>query len=412
MCKLKKSHLIIFAFLISIRFLYPVLFSKEPKDGDDDYTFHRTAVQICETENVVDNFSLYYMDILISLFSAGLYKIFGYNYFYVILFNSIFSLISLFLLLCITRTITNDFRIYLSCLFFVIFYPFKWLKIQRSIFSENLYIPLLIVIVYLGISLVKSEQIENKGKKYINLLLLIIASSMLFFARQTAFVVWAAFMIFYLFFSHLKIKGKSILLLFYFSTSFLLISPMLWLTYKRFGHPTLFVQSSGVNFYLGNNPDATGKFGYPKKDYFGEYIFSEYNLEGKNISIVQREALLKKYVRYYIKNNLLKWFFQTSKKLKMALFCEKNSTFHLIIFFLAIVGLLSGSLNSGKYLLGLIILFHIIPITIFFYHSRYRAVYEPFLAILAASGFITILDIVRHILKQSLHKHPLSNFGK
>ena len=410
--RIRLFPLIILIILISIRFLYPILSMKNIEYGDDDYTFHTIAVRIYETGNVIDNFSFYYMDILISLFAAGLYKIFGVNHFYVILFNSIFSLISLFLLFGIVRAISVDRRIYLPALFLVVLYPIRYLKIQRRIFSENLYIPLLITIVWLGISLVESEWAGKRRKELVNFLLIIVASSLLFWARQTALIVWAAFMIYYSFFSPRRIREKVILLSIYLFFSFLLISPMFWLTYKKFGHPTLFVKSSGVNLYLGNNPEATGELYYPKRDYFGEYISSRYNSKKQDISVEQRETLLKEYVLCYIKEDPLRWLCQTFAKLRMAvLTTSKIPLFSLIIFLLAMIGLLSPRLNSGKYLLSLVILFHMVPIVIFFYNSRYRAVYEPFLAVMAAAGLITVWDFCKK-KKSVVEVNSLHNFNK
>jgi tetratricopeptide (TPR) repeat protein len=177
----------------------------------------------------------------------------------------------------------------------------------------------------------------------------------------------------------------------------------------------------GFNFYIGNNPDASGHFTTPQGISTSpiEQVKTSIRIaeKGSGESLTYSQASrywLGKGIEY-IKNNPLDAIRLYAKK--FALFWRKEEISHNIdynlcknfapllkypfisygwIAPLAILGIILGLINKQKMLLILLLIFScLISVMIFFMSERYRLPAVPFLIIIASYALTGFADLIR-----------------
>jgi Flp pilus assembly protein TadD len=194
---------------------------------------------------------------------ALLYYVFSFKMFLIRLFQALLVLAGFVLL---ARTVKNSVapkQPIIMWIFLVLaaFYP-PLLFYSSELISESLLLPLLCLTLFL---LYRGENQFSSAKLKPGFLLIGAAgissglmalthpASLLFIALETVLVALSA-----LFRKNNKLSFRLLLPLLFITTALLVIAPICIKNSREAGHFVLIQQNSGFNFYLGNNPNATG----------------------------------------------------------------------------------------------------------------------------------------------------------
>ncbi|MFZ2603634.1 MAG: glycosyltransferase family 39 protein, partial [Candidatus Omnitrophota bacterium] len=185
--------------------------------------------------------------------------------------------------------------------------------------------------------------------------------------------------------------------------------------------PVLITGNLGINFYLGNNPEATGTFFCPaditmnQDDMFRDSkIIAESNLRrrlstsevssywfNRAQSFIRQEPgkflklLMNKFIYVFIPREIVHdiEFNFIAGKLR---FLKLNFLLLKFILPFGLLGMLLGLKNFHKNVLLYIILFSLsVSIAIFFVTARYRVMMVPYLLIFASFGIFSIRNTLR-----------------
>ena len=404
----------VFILALSIRLLYLYQIISTPIFHGlvaDAVKFDSFSLQILKG-NFTDKESIY-LNPLYPFFLALIYSLFGHSHFPVVLTQAVVDSVSCILIYYIASTLTNKkvgiiAALTYACYGIIIFYTGTLLAATLVIFLTLLFIA----------SLIFAEQ---RGKVFIFFI-----SGILFGLAGLARPNVILFLIFLplWFFTVLKKRmGVSkiihgfLLLTVGFSTVMLPFIIRNYSIEKRFSLSAL----GGINFYIGNNPEATGRFMPPhgiSSSPIEEIKTSIHYAEkesGKKLTPSQASRYWLFKGLTFIKDNPLDAFLLYVKKL--SLFWRKeevpsNIDYHLsktfapilqlpLISFgmiapFAILGIiLSLKRKNNTALVALFILSYMVSVIIFFVSARYRLPIVPFLIICSSYALYCLAKMLQ-----------------
>lgn len=195
-----------------------------------------------------------------------------------------------------------------------------------------------------------------------------------------------------------KEKFKRVLLVMF--TAFLIVSPWLVRNYFAFNEFPLMKSTMGLNFWLGNNPMATGTFFLPSGELM-ESILPNFFYEGFALSETVQDKMLYDEALSYVKENpagyamlFLKrfyyftWFPSDNLLSKEGRIYKK--LFKLLYGFILVSGIIGVFLSIKKYFKDIFLLSSIVVSVTLLYsifivgHMRYRMPVEPYMIIIAS----------------------------
>jgi 4-amino-4-deoxy-L-arabinose transferase-like glycosyltransferase len=221
-----------------------------------------------------------------------------------------------------------------------------------------------------------------------------------------------------------KAQQKKILYrsLIYFSLGTLL--PVLLVTIRNYYVGNEFVPISsngGINFYLGNNKDATGIYKTPEDfDFFSDLSGRKYaeKLTGKNLSSSEVSTFWLQKSIDFIEHEPIKWVELTGKKILFffsnkeipqsavmdpAFFADNYSMIlklplpgFFIIFLVSIFGFTLTWKKRKKYSLIYIFLFtYLVATILFFIIGRFRVAVSPVFIVFAGVGIMEVYNVLK-----------------
>ena len=219
------------------------------------------------------------------------------------LFNAIISTISTIIFFYICLRVTKNHYISLGCSLLLAFYP-DYLAHVCLISPEPLFIFLVLLSILLFL-------------KFDNYWISILSG--LFFGLATMVRPQAIFIPFLLLIAKFrpKIKKKSQILIYgvFFLTLFVSLIPWTIRNYYAFNKLIFISNNGGVNLFIGNNPNADGKY----SDHFGEYLSNYTGLDKKtinNLNEIGLDSLSRKAALDYISSNPVRILYLVPLKLK------------------------------------------------------------------------------------------------
>lgn len=284
------------AFLVRIVWIYK--FSSQVLTSDPIY-YDQTAQSILKGEGYRNGHMFAYRPPIYPYFLAGIYSIFGNSYLPVKIVQAFISIFSCFIMFLLTKRLLNE-KAALSSVFLFAFYP-PFIRFSGELWTETVFI-FLILSVFLF--LYKFQESSRLRHGIILGVLLGIAS----LTREVAFYFLPLMLIWIIICNKSVISRKVII-----NKILVIIIPMLlimmpWIVRNYIILKTIIPVSTngGVNFYMGNNPQANGQFLWilPEGCVWPN---TQLNLTDKEMSVAEIAVYKKCYqegIKFIIKNPL------------------------------------------------------------------------------------------------------------
>lgn len=250
---MNKNKIILFtvlaiAFLLRIVWIYK--FSPQVLTSDPFY-YDRTAQTILKGEGYKNHHLFAYRPPIYPYFLAGAYSIFGNTYLPVKIIQAFISVFSCILMFSIVKRLLNEnAALFAACLF--AFYP-QFIKFSGELWTETLFIFLLLSIY---LFLYKFQDTSKIHYGIITGILLGIAS----LTREVTIYFLPLVIVWLIIINRnnkKSISHKSLVIIF---SMFITMLPWIARNYIIFKTIIPVSTNGGVNFYMGNNPQATGGF--------------------------------------------------------------------------------------------------------------------------------------------------------
>ena len=248
----KKYSSLIFIFLVSfiLRLIYIFLFEAEIDPLDDPSYYLRIVKNILDGKGYMEGNLLAYRPPLYAYFIAGIFSMFGSNLDVVRIIQSLLASAMCVVIFLIGSKFLLT-RIGIMAAGFCAIYP-PLIHYSVQLWTEQLFM-FLLILAFLGFLF--AERSPSFLWKIITGILLGLSA----LTREGALLVLFGFLIWHVIFSKnllLSLKRWWVLALF----TLLTISPWTMRNYLVFGKLVPVATNGGINFYMGNNPEATGTF--------------------------------------------------------------------------------------------------------------------------------------------------------
>lgn len=367
----------------------------------DPLFYDRSALSILDGNYLLGN-EVLNMGPLYSFFLAAIYAVFGHDLLAARIIQAVIGTLSCLLIYLIGRSSFDKKTALTASAMAAVYGPFIFT--DGNLISESLVIfTNLLVIVFL----IEAHERDGLFWWYLPGLLLgisaIIRPNVLLFAPLA--ILWIIFI------SRLEGTVKTgLYCLLFFAGTVTAIAPVTARNYLLTGDTVLITSSGGLNFYLGNNNNASGILTEPdfiRPDPAYEHKDAKEEAErrtGKNLKASEASAFWFRQGIDYIKNNPFQYLKLLGKKLfflSNAYEVPDNLNYQFIknfssalslpllhygvIFPLAVTGIIFSFTSWRRYLLlYLITASYIIFLLLFFITSRYRIPLAPFLILFAS----------------------------
>ena len=334
-------------------------------------------------------------------FLAGIYKIFGRNLPLIWILQALIHTLSGFFIYLISKKIFKDFEkreiaALISAFLFLFFIDI--FELTSMILTETLFLFLLIVSIFSIIKFFENPEIKISA----------LAGILFGLAILTRPTVLPLFLIAFVLMVYKKYFKEAFLFLL---IPFLIIAPWTVRNYKV--HKTFILTSSagGINFWMGNNPEATGESFYTEE--MSEYIKKHGFVAAEKKGFEEGKKFIIEHPFKFIKLSFIKtsiyfsaarpaafWFHLNG--FLMGLTAIFSSIFAFIIFSFGILGIVSA-IKKRNFNINLLVSYAliapliVIPLVV---ETRYRYQIYPFLIIF--SGIF--LANIKEFLKDSFWK--------
>lgn len=413
---IKWWPLIIFTFALGVRSIFLGQFLSYPffypdVEGLDPFLYHESAK--CLAQGYWPQGALLYSHPFYPYIVSFFYSIFGVDSYFITVFQFLLGAFSSVLLFFIARYVFKEKAAVFGSFFAAIYAPIM--------FNEAMLVPSALAI-FLNLSaifvLVDTAKIHSLARTFLGGLLL--GCSLATNSGIAPFIIIFIFWLAYLFKAQRKLLfgqiGCFVLAL---------LLPLSLLSLKNYfveGRFTTFAGHGGINFYIGNNPQAAGTFNAP----FGfspcaEKLSQEsaayaQKALGKDTTALEISSYWYKKAFSYIKGNPFKWFKLLLRKITLFYngteigdvadfyFAKNYSTllrFNPFTFrVVGTLGLAGMILALPRYFKKAFLLYAAIfgfmfSCMLFFVNARYRLSSVPFLIIFAGFAIYKILQIFK-----------------
>lgn len=248
----KKALFIILSIAFLLRIAWIVAVS--PRElTSDPYFYDKTAQKIVSGDGYRNGKLFAYRPPGYPYFLAGIYAIFGHNLFIVKIIQALLSTASCIVIYLIVKMLLEEYTALLSASIFAT-YP-QFIRYSGELWSETLFIFLFLVFL-----LFLFKFLENNSCK--NGIIAGIALGITALTREIAFLFIGPIAIWLFMNTFPQNKVKNFLKNFSVVCIFMIITILPWVirNYQVFHKFIPISTNGGINFYMGNNPDATGKF--------------------------------------------------------------------------------------------------------------------------------------------------------
>jgi tetratricopeptide (TPR) repeat protein len=343
-------------------------------------------------------------------FLGAIYKLFGHNYFIPRLIQHLLGSFSVVLIYFLAKKLFNKKVAYLSAIFASIYWIFFYF--EGELLLDSLLIPFGILLV---LFLLYSADSSRKSGFFLAGLV-----AGLFAITRPNILIFIPIVLLWIFlFLKFDLKKKFIFTLFFLVGLFLLIFPVTLRNYLVGKDFVLIASQGGINFYIGNNPEANGlsavlpPFGddweytdavnevqkatdkIPKPSEVSNY----YLKKGLNFIFDSPQ----KFLSLFIKKLYLFWnSYEPSNNQDIYFFKRYSSLIHILplgfwlISPLSLLGIFLCLKDWKRFFLPLSFIFsYTFSILLFFINSRFRLPVLPFLLIFASVALIQIFEFIR-----------------
>jgi len=407
--------LLICTLALSLRIVYLVQFKETPLFHNlslDPLFYDRSALSILDGDYLLGK-KVLDMGPLYSYFLAAIYAVFGHDLFVARVLQALLGTLNCLLIYLIALNIFDKKVAFASAFMAAIYGPFIFT--DGNLISESLVI---FTNLFLILALIEARERDSFIWWYLSGLILgisaIIRPNILLFAPLA--ILWII--------ANMKVEGTAKTLFFcflFFLGTITAIAPVTARNYLLAGDKVLITSSGGLNFYLGNNKDASGiltepDFIRPDPAYEHEDARKEASrLSGKDLKASEASAFWFKKGIEYIRENPSHFMKLMEKKfffLANAYEVPDNLNYHFlkkyssllnlpllhygIIFPLAMAGIFFSLKEWRKYLLLYFLsTSYIIFLLSFFITSRYRIPLAPYLILFSSFGLFRLWHFLK-----------------
>ncbi|MBL7191693.1 glycosyltransferase family 39 protein [bacterium] len=371
----------------------------------DSEFYHNSALKIISGD-IIGNFP-FFMSPLYSYLTASIYSIIGAQSFAVVIFQTALSCLTLWMIWRLASLILNDEAAVIAAWLGAVF-P-VWIYFDGVLLTAS-------IILFLNTAALLLLALWFKDHRIWRLFTAGIMLGLSASARPNI-LLFAAVLLFYLFNERLHKPAFYV-----FMGLILLIIPVSVRNYAVTGEFSLTTVSGGMNFYVGNNPDATGLYVEPPfiessdpESEYQTYLEEARRLSWKDLSPAQASGYWYKTGMLYLLQNPLRWiqlwwckFFYFWNNLEapnnISIYAAQSYSPLLRVFFLKFGLLISlgipGLFILPKSRIKTIFLLYLITILIsniiFFTSSEFRFPVIPLILIGASWAIIKIIDAVKN----------------
>ncbi|MCJ7498480.1 MAG: tetratricopeptide repeat protein [candidate division Zixibacteria bacterium] len=401
----------IFIFSFILRLIYLLQIKSNPffYSPTMDPLFHDLWAQSIAQGNWIGD-QVFFRAPFYPYFLGIIYKLFGHNYIIPRLFQHLIGSLSVILIYFLSRKLFDRKVACLSAFFAAIYGIFIY-------YEDELLLDFLLVFIGVLLILLLHQSEENpKNSEFFAAGLV----SGLFAITRPNILIFIPFVLIWIFlFLKFDFKRKIIYSLFFIFGLILLILPVTSRNYLVGKDFVLISSQGGINFYIGNNPEADGTSAFlppygddweyqdavyevqkathklPKPSEVSDYYFK------KGIDFIIRSPA--KYLSLFIKKLYLFWnSFEISNNQDIYFFRRYSALIRILplgfwlIGPLSLLGIALSLKNWKKYfLLSSFIFSYSFSVHLFFVNSRFRLPVLPFLIIFSSFAILQAYEFIR-----------------
>jgi tetratricopeptide (TPR) repeat protein len=401
----------IFVFSFVLRLVYLSQMSSNPyfTSPTMDAFYHDLWAQAIAQGNWIGD-QVFFRAPFYPYFLGIIYKLFGHNYFIPRLIQHLIGSLSVILIYFLARKLFDRkvaiLSAVLSSIYGVLIY-----------FEDELLLDFLLVFfgVLLVLLLYRAEE-KPKSSRFFTAGLV---ASLFAITRPNILIFIPFVLVWILFLLKVNLKRKIVFSLFFLIGFFMLILPVTVRNYLVGKDFVLISSQGGINFYIGNNPQADGTSAFlPPYGDDWEYQDAAYEVQGgigkiprpsevsdyylkKGTNFIIRSP--QKFLSLFVKKAYLFWnSFESSNNQDIYFFRRYSSLIRIlpvgfwIIGPLSLVGILLSLKSWRKYFLVLtFVLSYSFSVLLFFVNSRFRLPVLPFLIVLSSFALIQLFEYAR-----------------
>ncbi|MFH0931606.1 MAG: tetratricopeptide repeat protein [Candidatus Zixiibacteriota bacterium] len=401
----------IFIFSLILRLIYLLQIKSNPYfySPTMDPLYHDLWAQSIAQGNWIGD-QVFFRAPFYPYFLGILYKLFGHNYFIPRLLQHLIGSFSVILIYFLSRKLFNRKVACLSAFFAAIYGIF--------IYFENEFL-LDFLLVFFGVLLILLLYRTKENPKKSGFLLAGLVSG-LFAITRPNILIFIPFVLLWIFLLlKFDLKKKLVYSLFFLLGFILLIIPVSFRNYLVGKDFVLISSQGGINFYIGNNPEADGTSAFlPPYGDDWEYQDAVYEVQKATNKLPQPSEVSDyyfkkgmdfathspaKFLSLFIKKLYLFWnSFEISNNQDIYFFRRYSALIRILSLGFWLIGPLSllgiaHSLKSWKrYFLPLSFIFsYSFSVLLFFVSSRFRLPVLPFLIIFSSFAIIQLYEFIR-----------------
>ena len=343
-------------------------------------------------------------------FLGTVYKLFGHNYFIPRLIQHLIGSLSVILIYFLARKLFNRkvaiLSVILSSIYGVLIY-----------YEDELLLDFLLTFFGVLLILLLHRTEDNPGKSKFFLAGLV--TSLFAITRPNILVFIPFVLVWILLLLKIELKRKIVFSLFFLIGLFVLILPITVRNYLVGKDLVLISSQGGINFYIGNNPQADGTSAFlPPYGDDWEYQDAVYEVQ-RSIGKIPRPSEVsdhylkkgidfiihspRKFLSLFLKKTYLFWnSFEISNNQDIYFFRQYSSLIRIlpvgfwIIGPLSLVGILLSLKSWKKYFLVLtFVLSYSFSVLLFFVNSRFRLPVLPFLIVFSSFALIQLFEYLK-----------------
>ena len=411
----------IFVFSFVLRLIYLLQMSSNPyfTSPTMDALYHDLWAQAISQGNWIGD-QVFFRAPFYPYFLGIIYKLFGHNYFIPRLIQHLIGSFSVILIYFLARRLFNRKVAVLSAILSSIYGVLVY-------YEDELLLDFLLV--FFGVLLVLLLYRAEEKPKSSGFFIAGLVASLFAITRPNLLIFIPFILLWILFLLKFNFKKKIVFSLFFLLGLFALILPITVRNYLVAKDFVLISSQGGINFYIGNNPQADGTSAFlPPYGDDWEYQDAVYEVQ-KSINKLPRPSEVSdyylhkgvdfiihspgKFLTLFLKKAYLFWnSFEISNNQDIYFFRNYSSLIRIlpvgfwIIGPLSLVGILLSLKNWRKYFLVLtFILSYSFSVLLFFVNSRFRL---PVLPLLIIFSSFALIQLFRYFKESSFKKLFLS----
>jgi tetratricopeptide (TPR) repeat protein len=401
----------IFFFSFVLRLIYLSQMSSNPYFTSPamDALYHDLWAQAIAQGNWIGD-QVFFRAPFYPYFLGTVYKLFGHNYFIPRLIQHLIGSFSVILIYFLARRLFNRRIATLSAILTSIYGVMVY-------YEDELLLDFLLVFFGVLLILLLHRAEDNPGKSKFFLAGLVTS---LFAITRPNILIFIPFVLFWiLLLLKVNLKRKIVFSLFFLVGLFVLILPITARNYLVGKDFVLISSQGGINFYIGNNPQADGTSAIlPPYGDDWEYQDAAYEVQG-SIGKIPRPSEVsdyylkkgvdfilhspQKFLSLFLKKTYLFWnSFEISNNQDIYFFRQYSSLIRIlpvgfwIIGPLSLLGMFLSLKSWKKYFLVLtFVLSYLFSVLLFFVNSRFRLPVLPFLIVLSSFALIQLFGYLK-----------------